>query len=191
MIYRFTVLLLLLLGQPVLAQTTAMELRHNNGDVLSIQKLQNGEVWGSLFLSDRMTASFALHELIVLQVDEHKPIKLEQGYRSCGAPAPKPQQVIYQFEQSNQANWSLADAVQSKPNVLKLLGWDNEQFIKLEADRRLEVVDFPLDPDTFLTQQLVNPTQISFRYVTTLGEQRQTVFHLAPHQHVLEQLIPH
>lgn len=191
MTYRYTVLFALLWVQPVMAQTTAMELKHTNGDVLSVQRLQNGEVWGSLFLSDQMTASFASNELIVLQVDEHKPIKLEQGYRSCGAPAPKPQQVIYQFEQSEQADWSLSAAAQPKSDVLKLLGWDNEQFIKLEADRRLEVVDFPLDPDTLVTQQLVNPTQISFRYVTTLGEQRQTIFHLAPHQHVLEQLIPH
>lgn len=191
MIYRYTVLFALLLAQPVTAQTTAMELKHANGDVLSVQRLQNGEVWGSLFLSDQMTASFAMNELIVLQIDEHKPIKLEQGYRSCGAPAPKPQQVIYQIEQSEQANWSLSDGAQPKSDVLKLLGWDNEQFIKLEADRRLEVVDFPLDPDTPVTQQLTNPTQINFRYVTTLGEQRQTIFHLAPHQHVLEQLIPH
>jgi len=191
MIYRYTVLFALLLAHPVMAQTTAMELKHANGDVLSIQRLQNGEVWGSLFLSDQMTASFASNELIVLQVDEHKPIKLEQGYRSCGAPAPKPQQVVYQFEQSEPANWSLTGGVQSKPDVLKLLGWDNDQFIKLEADRRLEVVDFPLDSGTFITQQLIRPTQITFRYVTTLGEQRQTVFHLAPHQHVLEQLIPH
>lgn len=190
MLYRCTVLFVMLLAQPVLAQTTAMELKHNNGDVLSIQKLQNGEVWGSLFLSDQMTASFAMNELIVLQVDEHKPIKLEQGYRSCGAPAPKPQQVIYQFEQSEHADWSLSAAAQPEPDVLKLLGWDNDQFIRLEADRRLEVVDFPLDPDTLLTQQLVNPTQISFRYVTTQGEQRQTIFHLAPHHHVLEQLVP-
>lgn len=190
MTYRIATLLCVLLVQPVLAQTTAMELQHNNGDVLSIQKLANGEVWGSLFLSDRMVASFAPHELIVLQVDGHKPIKLEQGYRSCGAPAPKPQQVVYQFEQSAQANWSFSGHTQPNKDVLKLLGWDDEQFNQLSADRRPEVVDFPLDPQATLSLQLANANQLSFRYVTSQGEQRQTVFHLAPHQHIIEQLIP-
>lgn len=191
MIHRIATLLCVLLVQPLQAQTTAMELKHDNGDVLSIQKLANGEVWGSLFLSDRMVASFAPNELIVLQVDGHKPIKLEQGYRSCGAPAPKPQQVVYQFEQSAQANWSFSGQVQPEKDVLKLLGWDDHQFNQLSADRRPEVVDFPLDPQAVLSMQLTRAKQISFRYVTSVGEQRQTIFHLAPHQHILEQLIPH
>lgn len=191
MIHRIATLLCVLLVQPLQAQTTAMELKHDNGDVLSIQKLANGEVWGSLFLSDRMVASFAPNELIVLQVDGHKPIKLEQGYRSCGAPAPKPQQVVYQFEQSAQANWSFSGQVQPEKDVLKLLGWDDHQFNQLSADRRPEVVDFPLDPQAVLSMQLTSAKQISFRYVTSIGEQRQTIFHLAPHQHILEQLIPH
>ena len=42
MIYRYTLLFALLLAHPVMAQTTAMELKHANGDVLSIQRLQNG-----------------------------------------------------------------------------------------------------------------------------------------------------
>ncbi len=191
MIHRIATLLCVLLVQPLQAQTTAMELKHDNGDVLSIQKLANGEVWGSLFLSDRMVASFAPNELIVLQVDGHKPIKLEQGYRSCGAPAPKPQQVVYQFEQSAQADWSFSGQVQPEKDVLKLFGWDDHQFNQLSADRRPEVVDFPLDPQAVLSMQLTSAKQISFRYVTSIGEQRQTIFHLAPHQHILEQLIPH
>lgn len=191
MIHRIATLLCVLLVQPLQAQTTAMELKHDNGDVLSIQKLANGEVWGSLFLSDRMVASFAPNELIVLQVDGHKPIKLAQGYRSCGAPAPKPQQVVYQFEQSAQADWSFSGQVQPEKDVLKLLGWDDHQFNQLSADRRPEVVDFPLDPQAVLSMQLTSAKQISFRYVTSIGEQRQTIFHLAPHQHILEQLIPH
>lgn len=188
--YIITALSLVFLSLPLQAQTTAMELKHNNGDVLSIQKLHNGEVWASLFLSDRMIASFAMHELIVVQVDAHKPIKLEQSFRSCGAPAPKAQQVVYQFEQSDKASWSLSGHAQPKTDVLKLLGWDQEQFNKLGADRRPEVVDFPLDGDAAVTMQLAKAKQLSFRYVTDQGEQRQTIFHLAPHQHILEQLIP-
>ncbi len=181
--------LFLLLGQSVTAQTTAIEIRHENGDLLTIQRLADGEVWGSLFLSDRMTASFASHELIVLQLDGHQPIKLQQGFRSCGAPAPKPQQVVYQFEQSA-SEWALSGNGQPQTDVLKLLGWDRDQYQTLHADRRPEVVDFPIDPGESLSQQLSTSGQISFRYVTDRGEQRESIFQLAPHQHILEQLLP-
>ncbi len=181
--------LILLLAQAVTAQTTAIEIRHENGDVLTIQRLADGEVWGSLFLSDQMTASFAGHELIVLQIDGHQPVKLEQGFRSCGAPAPKPQQVVYQFEQS-ESEWALSGTESPQTDVLKLLGWDRDQYQTLHADRRPEVVDFPIDPGESLSQQLPGAGQISFHYVTDRGEQRESIFQLAPHQHILEQLLP-
>lgn len=186
---QLILLLLLLTGSVLQAQTTAIEIRHDNGDLLTLQRLANGEVWGSLFLSDRTTASFASHELIVLQVDNHKPIKLEQGFRSCGAPAPKAQQVVYEFEQSD-SDWAFSGSSGNKPDVLKLLGWDADQYAQLDADRRPEVVDFPLDPGEDLSLQMDNAQQLSFRYVTTSGEQRETVFYLAPHQAILEELIP-
>lgn len=182
-------LMLLLSGNIVQAQTSAIEIRHSNGDVLSIQRLANGEVWASMFLSDRMTASFASHELIVLQVDGHQPIKLEQGFRSCGAPAPKKQQVIYQFEQSDD-QWALSGTRQPDRDVLKLLGWDQERYLRLHADRRPEVVDFPIDPGGALSRQLKVAESIRFRYVTDQGVQRESVFQLAPHREILEQLIP-
>lgn len=187
---KLLVLLGLLVVSPLQAETTAMELRHNNGDQLTIQRLANGELWGSLFLTDTMTASFASNELIVVQVDSFKPLKLTQGFRSCGAPAPKAQQVVYQFEQQADDGWAFSGQQANKTNVLKLLGWDSANYEQLGSDRRPEVVDFPLDPGESLTLQLSNAGQISFRYVTTSGEQRETVFHLAPHRHILEQLIP-
>lgn len=186
---KFILIILLLLGQAVQAQTTAIEIRHSNGDLLTLQRLENGEVWGSLFLSDGMTASFASNELIVLQIDSHQPIKLEQGFRSCGAPAPAAQQVVYQFEQSA-TEWAFSGTDKPRTDVLKLLGWDGDQYQTLHADRRPEVVDFPVDPGESLSQQLTAAELISFRYVTNRGEQRETVFNLAPHQHIIEQLVP-
>lgn len=180
---------LLLLSFAAPAQTTAIEIRHSNGDLLTIQRLANGEVWGSLFLSDRMTASFASHELIVLQVDAHQPIKLAQGFRSCGAPAPQAQQVVYQFEQRETA-WALSGTAPARTGVLKLLGWDQDQYQTLHADRRPEVVDFPIDPGEILSRQLGSAAQIHFRYVTDKGEQRASLFQLAPHRHILEALLP-
>lgn len=182
-------LVFVLFGPLVQAQTTAMEIRHSNGDLLVIQRVASGELWGSLFISDRMTASFASHELIVLQVDTHKPIKLEQGFRSCGAPAPKAQQVVYEFEQS-ESDWSFSGINNNKPDVIKLLGWDASQYGKLSADRRPEVVDFPIDRGDSLSQQLHAADHISFRYVTDRGEKRESVFQLAPHQPIFEALIP-
>jgi hypothetical protein len=184
------VLFSLFLVSPLQAQTTAMELRHNNGDQLTIQRLANGELWGSFFLTDAMTASFASNELIVVQVDSFKPLKLTQGFRSCGAPAPKAQQVVYQFEQQANNAWAFNGQQANKTSVLKLLGWDAATYEQLQADRRPEVVDFPLDPGEALALQLANAGQISFRYVTDRGEQRETVFHLTPHRHILEQLLP-
>lgn len=180
---------LLLLSSLSLAQTSAIELKHPNGDVLFIQKLDNGDVWASFFLSDQMIASFASNELIVMQIDNHKPVKLQQGLRSCGAPAPKPQQVIYQFEQSD-SDWALSGTTADKPDVLKLLGWDAGQYDKLDADRRPEVVDFPLALESSLLLQLAKADAVSFRYVTNHGEQREARFQLTPHRHMLKQLLP-
>lgn len=112
---KLLVLLGLLVVSPLQAETTAMELRHNNGDQLTIQRLANGELWGSLFLTDTMTASFASNELIVVQVDSFKPLKLTQGFRSCGAPAPKAQQVVYQFEQQANDDWPSVVSRRTKP----------------------------------------------------------------------------
>lgn len=186
---KLSLISLLVLSLPVAAQTTAMELRHSNGDTLYIQKLDDGMVWASFFLSDRMIASFAHNELILVQVDSHKPVKLQQGLRSCGAPAPKPQQVIYQFEQTG-SDWAMSGTTSDKPDVLKLLGWDAAQYDKVDADRRPEVVDFPLLADNKLRSQLGQAQQISFRYVTDRGEQRETVFQLTPYQHILDRLLP-
>ena len=183
-------LLTFLFASPVWAQTTAIEIRHDNGDQLTIQRLANGELWGSFFLSDAMTESFASHELIVLQVDDNKPIKLEQGMRSCGAPAPKAQQVVYQFEQTASDEWAFSGEAGRPRDVLKLLGWDADSYEQLSADRRPEVVDFPLDPGESLTLQLNDANFVSFRYVTSQGMQRETLFRLAPHHHILEQLLP-
>lgn len=187
---KLLVLLGLLVVGTVQAETTAMELRHSNGDQLTIQRLANGELWGSFFLTDTMTASFASNELIVVQVDSLKPLKLTQGFRSCGAPAPKAQQVVYQFEQQAADEWAFSGQQGNKTDVLKLLGWDAAEYDQLAADRRPEVVDFPLDPGETLTLQLAQADVVSFRYVTSSGEQRETVFDLAPHRHILEQLIP-
>jgi hypothetical protein len=97
---------------------------------------------------------------------------------------------VYQFEQQANDDWAFSGQQARKPDVLKLLGWDASHYDQLLADRRPEVVDFPLDQGEALTLQLTNAGQISFRYVTSSGEQRETVFHLAPHRHILEQLLP-
>jgi hypothetical protein len=186
---KYILTILLLFGHTVQAQTSAIEIRHSNGDVLSIQRLANGEVWASMFLSDRMIASFASHELIVLQVDKHQPVKLEQGFRSCGAPAPKKQQVVYQVEQTDEA-WALSGTQRPETDVLKLLGWDQNLYLSLHADRRPEVVDFPIDAGGTLSRQLKAAESVRFRYVTDQGVQRESVFQLAPHRQILEKLIP-
>jgi hypothetical protein len=186
---QFFTLMLLAISPVLLAEPSAIELKHPNGDMLTIQRLASGEVWGSLFLSDRMTESFASNELIVLQVDTHKPVKLTQGLRSCGAPAPKAQQVVYQFEQQS-SDWTFSGNAKPKTDVLKLLGWDAGEFDTLDADRRPEVVDFPIDAGEKLALELSQAETISFRYVTNQGKQRESLFQLAPHQTILKQLIP-
>ncbi|MCX4186414.1 hypothetical protein [Methylophaga sp. OBS4] len=186
------ILLIFLLGSslPLLAESSALALLAANGDRFSIQRLDSGEVWASFFISDQMIASFASHELIVLQIDQHKPVKLEQGFRSCGAPALPPQQISYQFEQDTaDSAWIFEGTSRPQQPVLKLLGWDHASYDKINADRRAEVVDFPLSRDHALVSQLGVAKQISFRYATDRGEQREALFSLEPHQQVIQQIL--
>lgn len=188
---RLILLIVLLVSSlPLLAESGALALLAANGDRLSIQRLENGEVWASFFISDQMIASFASNELIVLQIDQHKPVKLEQGFRSCGAPAPQAQQISYQFEQDTvDSAWSFEGSSRPQQHVLKLLGWDHASYDKINADRRAEVVDFPLSREHVVVSQLGAAKQISFRYATDSGEQREALFSLEPQQQAIQQIL--
>lgn len=167
---------LLVLSLPVAAQQRSIELESRSGEQFSLYELDNGERWASFYLSDNTLAQFDLHELIVLQIDNHKPIKLEQGLRSCGAPAGKPQQISYQFIQEDQkAAWEFQGTAQSRTDVLKLLGWDQAEYDKIQADRRDVVVDFPIREDWFY-RQLQSAEKLTFRYTTNDGEVHETQF---------------
>ena len=45
------------------------------GDTLMIHRLKNGEVWGSLLITDRVADSFAENELIVMQIGASNYVK--------------------------------------------------------------------------------------------------------------------
>lgn len=163
------------------------------GDSLTVQRVSTGELWASFTLTDQMSAGFAPHELLVLQVDEHKPIKLQQAFRSCAAPAVQGPQFSYQYNTASQSNKWLFEGVSShKPDPLKLLGWDQEEFDTIKADRRSIVVDFPLNRNAAgkaLIQQLRQGRQITFRYVIDTGEAKTAVFDLQQQRSQTQRLL--
>jgi len=165
-----------------------------SGDTLMVHQLKNGEVWGSLLITDQVSDSFADHELIILQVDKHQPIKLDQEKR-CATPAGKPQKVGYSFDAEDSAGgWSFSqiEPNQTDEELIKLFGWDKGTYQHMKSDRRPEVVDFPIKANLALEslgQQFKSGEKVIFRYTTSAEESRQASFDLSLQRAKLAELI--
>lgn len=162
--------------------TEPLSLHTETGETLMFHRLNNGELWGSFLITDQIADSFADYELIVLQVDHNKPIKLDQAKRCGGGKAEITQQVTYAFDtQKTQEEWQFKQVEKIKPNILKLAGWDKEIYQHMTSDRRPEVVDFPIQGalaiDSLLYQFKKGETVV-FRYTTDSGQTRQAKFNL-------------
>lgn len=153
------------------------------GDTLMIHQLNNGEIWGSLIITDNIADSFADHELIVLQVDSHQPIKLDQEKR-CNTPAGEMQKVSYTFEKEQSTEqWLFSQAATNKADIFRLTGWDKAIYQHMKSSRRPEVVDFPIKANLAidsLWQQFQQGEKVVFRYITSAEESRQASFELVP-----------
>jgi len=164
------------------------------GDTLMIHRLNNGEIWGSLIITDQVADSFADYELIVLQVDQHQPIKLDQEKR-CATPAGEEQKVAYTFESESEEveqKWSFSQVSNAKPDILKLTGWDKEIYQHMKSDRRPEVVDFPIKATIAiesLWQQFQQGESVVFRYTTDANEPREAQFELKNKREQIKALI--
>jgi len=165
-----------------LQASESLILRSVTGETLMIHQLNNGEVWGSLMITDQVADSFAAYELIVLQIDHNKPIKLDQEKR-CGTPAGEQQLVAYHFETEQKLEqWQFSQTTQAKSDFLKVTGWDQELYHHMKSDRRPEVVDFPIQASIALVslwQQFEQGERVVFRYVTDADEAREAVFNIA------------
>jgi len=170
----------------------SLSISSETGDTLMIHRLNNGEVWGSLMITDQVADSFADHELIVLQIDQHQPIKLDQEKR-CNTPAGEEQKVAYNFqaEQGDQA-WQFSSVSNTQTDFLKLTGWDKDTYQHMKSDRRPEVVDFPIRAELAiesLWQQFLQGEHIVFRYTTDADEPRQAQFELKHKREQIKALI--
>jgi hypothetical protein len=181
MINRY-VLLLLSFVLPGVQAEPILNIQSESGDCFSVQRIANGELWASFFMTDQLSVGFADYEPILMQLDQHKPVKLVQAFRSCAAPAAPEPTVSFVFEQSaNNQSWLFDGVKAPKSDALKLLGWDEQRYDTIKADRREVVVDIPLERDALgraLQQQLKQAKQLTFRYVTAEGEVRKAVFDL-------------
>lgn len=162
------------------------------GDTLMIHRLNNGEIWGSLLITDQVPDSFSDSELIVLQVDQHKPIKLDQEKR-CGTPAGEAQRVDYVFQtgESTEQQWQFSQVETAQADILKLTGWDKETYHHMKSDRRPNVVDFPIQGAIALDslwQQFQQGQQLIFLYTTDADEPREALFDLAPQREQIKNL---
>mgnify|MGYP006981147649 CR=1 FL=1 len=161
------------------------------GDALMIHRLNNGEIWGSLIITDQVSDSFADYELIVLQVDQHQPIKLDQEKR-CATPAGEEQKVAYTFESEESQQWQFSQVSTAKPDILKLTGWDKDIYQHMKSDRRPEVVDFPIKATIAiesLWQQFQQGESVVFRYTTDADESRQAQFELKNKREQIKALV--
>lgn len=186
------IMLICLLSSAIVQANESLVLESDTGDTLMLHQLNNGEIWGSFILTDQVAASFAEHELIVMQLDQHQPIKLEQTKRCGGGKGVASQQVSYSFlTVASQEQWQFNQIEAAKPDILKLGGWDKEIYQHMRADRRPEVVDFPIRASLAidsLWQQFTQGSVIVFRYVTDAAETRQAEFNLQPIHHEMLKL---
>ncbi len=163
-----------------LADETLVDFKNETGDSLLIHKLSDGEIWASFMLTDQVVDSFADHELIILQVDNFKPIKLEHQ-KSCGGAARSTQQVDYFVNNSTNGAWELSPPKQYKAEPLDFIGLETDRFHHMRSDRRPEVVDFALQgelAESTLWQQFKQGDRVIFHYTTSEGESRKAVFDL-------------
>ena len=170
----------------------SISLSSDTGDTLMIHRLSNGEIWGSLIITDQVADSFSASELIVLQVDQHKPIKLDHEKR-CGTPAGESQKVdyVFQTEQSTDQQWQFSQVESAQSDILKLTDWDKEFYHHMKSDRRPNVVDFPIQGPIALDslwQQFQKGKQVVFHYTTDANEHREALFKLATEHEQIKKL---
>jgi hypothetical protein len=178
------VMLLSLLSMHGHAETTLYQIVSPTGDTLLIHQLNNQEIWGSFIITDAIADSFNDDELIVMQIDHFQPIKLEHQ-KLCGGGKGDEQTVSFAYEQDTQTeSWLFKSVMPPENSGLTLFGSDAEKFERMRADRRPEVVDFPIEGElaiTGLMSQMVHATHITFRYTTEIGEVRSAEFDLSEH----------
>ena len=179
-----TLIIITLLGCILSVQASeSVTISSETGDTLMIHRLKNGELWGSFMITDQVADSFAENELIVMQVDQHQPIKLDHQ-KLCGSPARKEQKVSYSFQsEPDREQWQFSRVATSQPDILKLTGWDKETYQHSKSDRRPELVDFPIQASIAIESlftQFQQGDKIVFRYMTDADEARQAVFNLKP-----------
>lgn len=186
------IILICLISSGIVQANESLVLDSATGDTLMFHRLNNGEIWGSFLITDQVATSFADHELIVMQIDQNQPIKLDQAKRCGGGKAATSQQVGYSFAtEPTQDKWQFNQVEAVKPDFLKLAGWDKEIYQHMQSDRRPEVVDFPIRGSLALAslwQQFTQGNIIVFRYVTDGAETRQAEFDLHSKQDALLKL---
>jgi len=184
----------ILFNAATVSAADSITLSSESGDTLMIHQFKNGELWASFILTDEVSESFADHELIVLQIDNQQPVKLE-GKRSCGGAAGEKQTVSYDFlsdNTSDAANWQFNHSEVAEQDIFALLGEDAETYQTLSSDRRPEVVDFPIRASVGLASlftQMKQGKTISFRYTTEADEQREANFDLLANSKQLEKVL--
>ncbi|PHS69976.1 MAG: hypothetical protein COB23_04820 [Methylophaga sp.] len=169
----------------------SITLSSETGDTLMIHRLNDGELWGSFMITDQLADSFADYELIVLQVDQHQPIKMDHQ-KLCGSPARAEQKVDYTFQtEAATEKWQFSRVATTQPDILKLAGWDKDEYQHTRSDRRPNVVDFPIQGPIALpslSAQFQQGTTVVFRYTTDANEVRQAQFKLQPEREALARL---
>lgn len=175
-------MLLCLINSGMVQSADSVVLTSNTGDTLMFHRLTSGEIWGSFIITDQVAASFDEHELIVLQIDLNQPIKLDKAKLCGGGKGVDSQQVSYSFDTlQSQDAWEFSQVEMVKTDVLKLAGWDKENYQHMRSDRRPEVVDFPIRGTLAIDDLWLQFTQgntVVFRYVTDVAETRQAEFDL-------------
>lgn len=181
-----TFILLCIINSSIVQAADSVVLSSHTGDTLMFHRLSSGEIWASFMITDQVAASFAEHELIVMQIDQNQPIKLDKAKLCGGGKSESSQQVTYSFAtQTLQNEWQFNQVEAVKPDILKLSGWDKEVYQHMRSDRRPEVVDFPIRAALAidnLWQQVTQGKRVVMRYITDENETRQAEFDLSLQQ---------
>ena len=190
--WRYKIIGMIMFASALSVQASeTITLSSETGDTLMIHRLNNGELWGSFMITDQVADSFSDSELIVLQVDQHQPIKMDH-HKLCGSPARAEQKVNYTFGTETTEEWLFSQVVETKPDILRLTGWDKEEYQHTKSDRRPTVVDFPIFGPIALPTLLAQFQQgdmVVFRYTTDADEVRQAQFEIQNEREAISRLL--
>lgn len=177
----------------VQAQPAVGTLQAPSGERLEWRTLPSAQRYLSVVLGDNASESFGMGEWVLLQLDDHPPIRLVEDLRSCAA-APRPPQSVFYSERfepqpAQVAPPSIGQQLSTQRSTMQDLA---QGLVRITVTRKPERIDWRITQDTamqVLIEQLSTAQTLVLRYTDAVGSAHQAQFDLRPIHAELRQFL--